>query len=160
MPSDDACAIRAGRASRTSLESKPDIVFRSDDNLTTQRLVAIGLGVAIVPLLTIERSIPELAWRSEVSNANMNVRSGSSGIATVADPGRGRGLHRDGDADQQRRRHARDTIDVLPLLAIIGAIRYRGSMFRASIQYATESSKMTLAVLLIYLFELCVRSSI
>ena len=39
--------------------AEPDIVFRSDDNLTTQRLVAIGLGVAVVPLLTVERSIPD-----------------------------------------------------------------------------------------------------
>jgi molybdate transport repressor ModE-like protein len=58
MPIDDSCAIRTARAlERVGVE--PDIVFRSDDNLTTQRLVAIGLGVAIVPLLTIERSIPD-----------------------------------------------------------------------------------------------------
>lgn len=58
MPIDDSCAIRTARAlERVGVE--PDVVFRSDDNLTTQRLVAIGLGVAIVPLLTIERSIPD-----------------------------------------------------------------------------------------------------
>ena len=58
MPIDDSCALRTARAlERVGVE--PDIVFRSDDNLTTQRLVAIGLGVAIVPLLTVERSIPD-----------------------------------------------------------------------------------------------------
>ncbi len=58
MPSDDSCAIRTARA-LDRVGVVPHIVFRSDDNLTTQRLVAIGLGVAIVPLLTIERSIPD-----------------------------------------------------------------------------------------------------
>ena len=58
LPTDDTCAIRASRAFER-VGAEPDIVFRSDDNLTTQRLVAIGLGVAIVPLLTVERSIPD-----------------------------------------------------------------------------------------------------
>lgn len=58
LPSDDTCAIRASRALER-VGAEPDIVFRSDDNLTTQRLVAIGVGVAIVPLLTVERSIPD-----------------------------------------------------------------------------------------------------
>jgi DNA-binding transcriptional LysR family regulator len=75
MPSDDACAIRAARAlERVGVE--PDIVFRSDDNLTTQRLVAIGLGVAIVPLLTIERSIPDARVAIRGLNANMNRQIG------------------------------------------------------------------------------------
>jgi DNA-binding transcriptional LysR family regulator len=55
---EDVCATRTARAlDRAGVE--PDIVFRSDDNLTTQRLVASGLAVAIVPLLTVERSIPD-----------------------------------------------------------------------------------------------------
>ena len=58
MPSNDSCAIRTARALER-VGAEPNIVFRSDDNLTTQRLVATGLGVAIVPLLTIERSIPD-----------------------------------------------------------------------------------------------------
>src|SRR4051812_13406858 len=41
MPSDDVCAIRTARALER-VGVGPDIVFRSDDNLTTQRLVAIG----------------------------------------------------------------------------------------------------------------------
>ena len=58
MPGNDICAVRTARAlERVGVSS--NIVFRSDDNLTTQRLVAIGLGVAIVPLLTVERSIPD-----------------------------------------------------------------------------------------------------
>jgi DNA-binding transcriptional LysR family regulator len=36
-------------------------VFRSDDNLTTQRLVAAGLGIAIVPLLAVELFVPDAA---------------------------------------------------------------------------------------------------
>jgi DNA-binding transcriptional LysR family regulator len=39
----------------------PHIVFRSDDNLTTQRLVAAGLAVAIVPLLAVELFVPDSA---------------------------------------------------------------------------------------------------
>ena len=62
----------SGRPSFT----KPDIVFRSDDNLTTQRLVAIGLGVAIVPLLTIERSIPDARVAIRGLNANMQRQIG------------------------------------------------------------------------------------
>lgn len=58
MPGNDFCALRTARALER-VGVSPNIVFRSDDNLTTQRLVAIGLGVAIVPLLTVERSIPD-----------------------------------------------------------------------------------------------------
>jgi DNA-binding transcriptional LysR family regulator len=58
MPAGDACFMRVARALER-VGAEPDIVFRSDDNLTTQRLVAIGLGVAVVPLLTVERSIPD-----------------------------------------------------------------------------------------------------
>src|SRR5262245_54853616 len=39
----------------------PHIVFRSDDNLTTQRLVAAGLAVAVVPLLAVELFVPDSA---------------------------------------------------------------------------------------------------
>lgn len=39
----------------------PHTVFRSDDNLTTQRLVASGLGIAIAPLLAVELFIPDAA---------------------------------------------------------------------------------------------------
>lgn len=70
MPSNDSCAIRTARALER-VGAEPNIVFRSDDNLTTQRLVAIGLGVAIVPLLTIERSIPD---------ANVAIRGLSSNL--------------------------------------------------------------------------------
>lgn len=39
----------------------PQTVFRSDDNLTTQRLVASGLGIAIAPLLAVELFVPDAA---------------------------------------------------------------------------------------------------
>ncbi len=75
LPIDDAYAIRTARAlERVAVE--PDIVFRSDDNLTTQRLVAIGLGVAIVPLLTVERSIPDAQVAIRALNANLERQIG------------------------------------------------------------------------------------
>ncbi|MDP9464941.1 MAG: LysR family transcriptional regulator [Actinomycetota bacterium] len=75
MPIDDAFAIRTARAlERVGVE--PDIVFRSDENLTTQRLVAIGLGVAIVPLLTVERSIPDAQVAIRALNANLERQIG------------------------------------------------------------------------------------
>jgi len=75
MPSNDICAIRIARAlERVGVE--PHVVFRSDDNLTTQRLVAIGLGVAIVPLLTVERSIPDARVAIRGLNANLDRQIG------------------------------------------------------------------------------------
>jgi DNA-binding transcriptional LysR family regulator len=74
MPANDLCAMRISRAfERVGVE--PDVVFRSDDNLTTQRLVAIGLAVAIVPLLTVERSIPDakVAIRGLESNLDRQI---------------------------------------------------------------------------------------
>jgi DNA-binding transcriptional LysR family regulator len=35
---------------------EPTVVFRSDDNYTVQGMVAEGMGVALVPLLTVDRS--------------------------------------------------------------------------------------------------------
>jgi DNA-binding transcriptional LysR family regulator len=42
---------------------EPDIALRSSDNATVQGLVAAGLGVAIVPLLTVDESDPKVAVR-------------------------------------------------------------------------------------------------
>ena len=75
MPTDDVCAIRTSRALER-VGAEPDIVFRSDDNLTTQRLVAIGLGVAIVPLLTVERSIPDARVAIRGLNTNLDRQIG------------------------------------------------------------------------------------
>ena len=74
MPAGDACFMRVARALER-VGAEPDIVFRSDDNLTTQRLVAIGLGVAVVPLLTVERSIPDaqVAIRGLKSNLDRQI---------------------------------------------------------------------------------------
>ena len=75
MPSADPCAMRIARSlERVGVE--PHIVFRSDDNLTTQRLVAIGLGVAIVPLLTVERSIPDAKVAIRGLDANLDRQIG------------------------------------------------------------------------------------
>jgi len=75
MPANDVCAIRISRAFER-VGAEPDFVFRSDDNLTTQRLVAIGLGVAIVPLLTVERSIPDAKVAIRGLNANLDRQIG------------------------------------------------------------------------------------
>ncbi|MEP7202223.1 MAG: LysR family transcriptional regulator [Ilumatobacteraceae bacterium] len=75
MPAADPCAMRVARALER-VGSEPHIVFRSDDNLTTQRLVAIGLGVAIVPLLTVERSIPDAKVAIRGLNANLDRQIG------------------------------------------------------------------------------------
>jgi DNA-binding transcriptional LysR family regulator len=42
---------------------QPDIALRSSDNATVQGLVAAGLGVAIVPLLTVDENDPKVAVR-------------------------------------------------------------------------------------------------
>jgi DNA-binding transcriptional LysR family regulator len=75
MPANDPCATRIARALER-VGAEPHIVFRSDDNLTTQRLVAIGLGVAIVPLLTVERSIPDARVAIRGLNAKLDRQIG------------------------------------------------------------------------------------
>jgi DNA-binding transcriptional LysR family regulator len=40
---------------------EPQVVFRSDDNSTVQGMVAEGIGVALVPLLTVDRSDDRIA---------------------------------------------------------------------------------------------------
>ena len=57
---DDTCEERVFEAlARAGV--RPHTIFRSDDNLTTQRLVASGLGIAIVPLLAVELFVPDAA---------------------------------------------------------------------------------------------------
>jgi DNA-binding transcriptional LysR family regulator len=50
---EDKCTIEIESALRKA-GSSPRLVFRGDDNLTTQRLVANGLGVAVIPMLAAE----------------------------------------------------------------------------------------------------------
>ncbi|MEO7397475.1 MAG: LysR family transcriptional regulator [Ilumatobacteraceae bacterium] len=57
---DNSCESRVLRALEQA-GARPETVFRSDDNLTTQRLVAAGLGVAIVPLLAVELAVHDAA---------------------------------------------------------------------------------------------------
>jgi DNA-binding transcriptional LysR family regulator len=40
---------------------EPNVIFRSDDNGTVQGVVAAGLGVALVPRLTVDESDPHIA---------------------------------------------------------------------------------------------------
>src|SRR5262249_11628683 len=40
---------------------EPHVVFRSDDNYTVQGMVAEGIGVALVPLLTVDPSDDRIA---------------------------------------------------------------------------------------------------
>ena len=55
---DDACTVRiAGLFDRARVQ--PEVVFRSDDNITAQRMVASGLGMAVVPLLAVEFDVAD-----------------------------------------------------------------------------------------------------
>ena len=54
----DTCGLRIAKQLEDA-RVRPRVVFRSDDNLTTQRLVASGLGLAIMPLLAVERFVPD-----------------------------------------------------------------------------------------------------
>jgi DNA-binding transcriptional LysR family regulator len=54
----DSCGIRIAKALEDA-RARPRVVFRTDDNLTTQRLVASGLGYAIMPMLAVERYVPD-----------------------------------------------------------------------------------------------------
>jgi DNA-binding transcriptional LysR family regulator len=54
----DTCGLRIAKQLEVA-RVRPRVVFRSDDNLTTQRLVASGLGLAIMPLLAVERFVPD-----------------------------------------------------------------------------------------------------
>ncbi len=47
----------------------PKVVFRSDDNGTVQGLVAAGMGVAFVPLLTVEPNDDRVAVLELVPSA-------------------------------------------------------------------------------------------
>lgn len=57
---DNQCELRVLNALERA-GAQPQTVFRSDDNLTTQRLVASGLGIAIAPLLAVELFVPDAA---------------------------------------------------------------------------------------------------
>ena len=54
----DACGARVARAFEDA-RSRPRILFRTDDNLTMQRLVASGLCCAVMPQMAIERNVPD-----------------------------------------------------------------------------------------------------
>lgn len=54
----DACSVRVARA-LADARVRTRVVFRSDDNLTQQRLVGVGLGYAIVPRLAVEADVAE-----------------------------------------------------------------------------------------------------
>lgn len=53
----DSCAIRVGQA-LAAAGARTRVVFRSDENIAVQRLVAAGIGHAVMPLLAIERDTP------------------------------------------------------------------------------------------------------
>jgi DNA-binding transcriptional LysR family regulator len=55
---EDRCTIEIESALRKA-GATPRVVFRGDDNLTTQRLVANGLGVAVIPMLAAEFDIAD-----------------------------------------------------------------------------------------------------
>ena len=53
QPPNDSCNLYVDRALARARVT-PRMVFRTDDNMTVQRLVGTGIGCAIVPLLTVE----------------------------------------------------------------------------------------------------------
>ena len=55
---EDKCTIEIETALRRTGTS-PNLVFRGDDNLTSQRLVANGLGVAVIPMLAAEFGVAD-----------------------------------------------------------------------------------------------------
>lgn len=55
---EDKCTIEIDSALRKAGAS-PNLVFRGDDNLTSQRLVANGLGVAVIPMLAAEFGVAD-----------------------------------------------------------------------------------------------------
>jgi DNA-binding transcriptional LysR family regulator len=54
-------SLEAGLQTLRTTGKEPKIVFRSDDNGTVQGMVAAGMGVAIVPRLTVDESDPRIA---------------------------------------------------------------------------------------------------
>jgi DNA-binding transcriptional LysR family regulator len=56
--SGEACTTRAERAFRDR-DVYTNVVFRTDDNPTRQRLVDAGLGCAVLPGLTVEPGLPQ-----------------------------------------------------------------------------------------------------
>ncbi len=53
----DSCAIRVQQA-LAAAGAHARVVFRSDENIAVQRLVAAGVGYAVLPLLAVERDAP------------------------------------------------------------------------------------------------------
>ena len=62
-PPGGACGLHAVRVLER-LGITPRYVFRSHDNGTLQRMVSAGIGVAIMPLLSVDQSDPSIAIRS------------------------------------------------------------------------------------------------
>jgi DNA-binding transcriptional LysR family regulator len=54
----DACGVRVATAFEDA-RSRPRILFRTDDNLTMQRLVATGLCCAVMASMAVERNVPD-----------------------------------------------------------------------------------------------------
>jgi DNA-binding transcriptional LysR family regulator len=56
------CSVGVGQqvsAAIVAAGGEPRQMFRSDDNLTTQRLIAAGAGASVMPLLAIEPNVPD-----------------------------------------------------------------------------------------------------
>lgn len=56
------CSVGVGQqisASIVAAGGETRQMFRSDDNLTTQRLIAAGAGVSVMPLLAVEPNVPD-----------------------------------------------------------------------------------------------------
>jgi DNA-binding transcriptional LysR family regulator len=69
----DACGVRVAAAFEDA-RSRPRILFRTDDNLTMQRLVATGLCCAVMASMAVERNVPD----ARVAIRPMGPRTGFS----------------------------------------------------------------------------------
>ncbi len=65
LPADDNCADLVDRGLER-LGVKPRYAFRSSDNGAVQGMVAAGVGIAVMPLLALDASDPEVSLRTTI----------------------------------------------------------------------------------------------
>jgi DNA-binding transcriptional LysR family regulator len=65
QPLGDTCSLPMQRE-LDRLDVSPNYVFRSQDNSAIQGMVSAGVGIAIVPLLTVDTSDPSISVRATV----------------------------------------------------------------------------------------------
>lgn len=88
QPADDTCGLLVDRGFER-LGLNPNYVFRSHDNGAVQGMVGAGVGIAIVPLLTVDVADPAISVRAtepEIEPRRLSiVWSGERTLAPVAE---------------------------------------------------------------------------